>query len=207
MNRSLAQVLSVVFHPLLLPTYLFAIILYYMPASMLTLPLQVRWVVLAMIFFTTFIIPGAAAVVMVRFGQLDSVEMSRREQRGLPLLFTAVCYAATTYLLYRESAYDAIFYFVMGIIAASVVLTFAVSQFWKISAHSVGMGGGLGLLLVLNNLAPEAMLVFPIAIALFLAGAVLSARLALHAHTPAQVYAGFGSGLLLALTAATVALY
>lgn len=155
MNRSLAQVLSVLFHPLLLPTYLFAVILYYMPSSMLTLPLQVRWVVLAMIFFTTCLIPGAAAVVMVRFGQLDSVEMRRREQRALPLLFTAICYAATTFLLYRESAYDAIFYFVMGIIAASVFLTFAISQFWKISAHSVGMGGGLGLLLVLNNLAPE----------------------------------------------------
>lgn len=174
---------------------------------MLTLPLQVRWVVLAMIFFTTCLIPGAAAVVMVRFGQLDSVEMRRREQRALPLLFTAICYAATTFLLYRESAYDAIFYFVMGIIAASVFLTFAISQFWKISAHSVGMGGGLGLLLVLNNLAPEAMLVFPIAIAIFLTGAVLSARLALQAHTPAQVYAGFGSGFLLALSAATVALY
>ncbi|WP_025608813.1 hypothetical protein [Pontibacter actiniarum] len=207
MNRSLAQVLSVLFHPLLLPTYLFAVILYYMPSSMLTLPLQVRWVVLAMIFFTTCLIPGAAAVVMVRFGQLDSVEMRRREQRALPLLFTAICYAATTFLLYRESAYDAIFYFVMGIIAASVFLTFAISQFWKISAHSVGMGGGLGLLLVLNNLAPEAMLVFPIAIAIFLTGAVLSARLALQAHTPAQVYAGFGSGFLLALSAATVALY
>lgn len=129
MNRSLAQVLSVLFHPLLLPTYLFAVILYYMPSSMLTLPLQVRWVVLAMIFFTTCLIPGAAAVVMVRFGQLDSVEMRRREQRALPLLFTAICYAATTFLLYRESAYDAIFYFVMGIIAASVFLTFAISQF------------------------------------------------------------------------------
>lgn len=207
MNRSLAQVLSVVFHPLLLPTYLFAVILYYMPASMITLPLQVRWVVLAMIFFTTFIIPAVAAYAMVRLGHLDSVEMYRREQRGLPLLFTGVCYAATAYLLYREPAYDAIFYFVMGIIAASVFLTYAISQFWKISAHSVGMGGCLGLLLVLNNLAPEALLIFPIVVAIFLAGAVLSARLALHAHTPAQVYAGFGSGLLLALVASTVALH
>lgn len=207
MNRSLAQVLSVVFHPLLLPTYLFAVILYYMPASLLTLPLRVRWVVLAMIFFTTFIIPGAAAAAMVRFGHLDSVEMHKRSQRGLPLLFTGICYATTTYLLYRESAYDAIFYFVMGIIAASVFLTFAVSQFWKISAHSVGMGGCLGLLLVLNRMAPDAMLMLPIAIGIFLTGAVLTARLALHAHTPAQVYAGFCSGLLLAITAATVALY
>ncbi|GHA63461.1 hypothetical protein [Pontibacter akesuensis] len=207
MNRSLAQVLSVLFHPLLLPTYLFAIILYYMPTSMLTLPMQVRWVVLGMIFFTTFIIPSIGAYAMVRLGHLDSVEMDRREQRSLPLFFTAICYAATAYLLYTEPAYDALFYFVMGIIAASVFFTYAISHFWKISAHSVGMGGGLGLLLVLNKIAPDAMLIIPIAIAIFLTGAVLTARLALQAHTPAQVYAGFGGGLVLAVIAASVALY
>ncbi|MHA6249450.1 hypothetical protein ACXYMU_16020 [Pontibacter sp. CAU 1760] len=206
MNRTFAQILSVVFHPLLLPTYLFAVILYYMPASTLTLPFRVRWVVLAMIFFTTCIIPGIAAYSMVRFGHLDSVEMHKREQRGLPLLFTGACYAVTSYLLYSEAAFDAIFYFVMAIIAASVFLTYIISMFWKISAHGMGMGGALGLLLVLNWLAPDAMLVKPIAIAILLAGAVLSARLHLHAHTPAQVYAGFGSGLLLAVSAAYMGL-
>ncbi|WP_162055302.1 hypothetical protein [Pontibacter pamirensis] len=202
MNRSLAQVLSVVLHPLLLPTYLFAVILYYMPTATLTLPYQIRWIVLCMIFFTTFIIPGVAAYSMVRLGHLDSIEMNRREQRSMPLLFTGVCYALTSYLLYRESTFDAIFYFVMGIIAASVFLTFIISQFWKISAHSMGMGGGLGLLLVLNWLAPDAMMVGPIALGILLTGAVLSARLSLHAHTPAEVYGGFVSGFLLAVAAA-----
>ena len=60
--------------------------------------------------------------------------------------------------------------------------------------------------LVLNWLAPEAMLVGPIALAIFLTGAVLSARLSLHVHTPAQIYAGFGSGLLLPIVAAYVGL-
>ncbi|WP_276499558.1 hypothetical protein [Pontibacter litorisediminis] len=198
--------MSVVFHPLLLPTYLFAIILYYMPSSTLTLPMRVRWIVLAMIFFTTFIVPAAAAFAMMRLGYLSSLEMDRREERGFPLLFTAICYAATSYLFYSEPTYDAIFYFVMGIIAAAVFLAFAISQFWKISAHSIGLGGGLGLLLVLHKLAPEAMLIYPVIVAVFVAGVVMSARLALHAHTPAEVYAGFGSGLLLAL-GASVALY
>ena len=206
MNRTLAQVLSVVFHPLLLPTYLFAVILYYMPTSTLTLPLKVRWIVLSMIFFTTFIVPGVAAYGMVRMGHLDSMEMDKREQRSLPLLFTGVCYALTSYLLYRESTFDAIFYFVMGIVAASVFLTFVISQFWKISAHAIGMGGGLGLLLVLNWLAPDAMMVGPITLMILLAGAVLSARLSLQAHTPAEVYGGFCSGLILPVVAAFVGL-
>lgn len=206
MNRSLAKVLSVAFHPLLLPSYLFAFILYYMPASMLTFPMQSRWVVLGMIFFSTFIIPSLGAYFMVRSGRLDSLEMDRREQRSLPLLFTGICYAATSYLLYQEEVFDALFYFVMGIIAASVFVTYLVSLFWKISAHSVGMGGALGILLSLNMIMPDAGLFLPIAIAVVLTGAVLSARLALHAHTPQQVYAGFGCGLMLALATTFVAL-
>ncbi|MBF9255535.1 hypothetical protein I2I11_19710 [Pontibacter sp. 172403-2] len=192
------------FHPLLLPTYLFGFILFYMPAPMLSLTMMGRWIMLGMLFFTTFVIPGLGAYTMVRTGQLDSVEMDRREQRGLPLLFTGVCYGLTAYLLHRESDFDSIFYFVMVIMAATVFYTYAVSLFWKISAHGVGMGGGLGLLLILNRLAPEAMMMAPIAVLLLSAGAVLSARLSLHKHSPAQVYTGFASGLLLALMAAFV---
>lgn len=143
---------------------------------------------------------------MVRTGYLDSIEMERREQRRLPLLFTSVCYGITTYLLFREPAFDEIFYFIMGIITASVVLTYGLSLVWKVSAHSVGMGGALGLLLILSKLVPDVPMLFPISMAIVLTGAVLSARLALHAHTPSEVYTGFGTGLLLAITAGIVAL-
>lgn len=198
--------MSVVFHPLLLPTYLFALILYYLPVSALSLPVQSRWMVLGMIFFTTFLIPGLGAYTMVRMGHLDSLEMERREQRRLPLLFTGLCYAVTAYLLYRETAFDAIFHFIMSIIAASVFLAYVISLFWKVSAHSIGIGGSLGLLLILGKLLPDAFMLGPIVLGILLSGVVLSARLALHVHTPAQVYTGFFSGLLLALCAAYMAL-
>ena len=47
--------------------------------------MQSRWIVLGMIFFTTFIIPGLGAYAMVRSGQLDSMEMERREQLNIPV--------------------------------------------------------------------------------------------------------------------------
>ncbi|TXK52823.1 hypothetical protein FVR03_00160 [Pontibacter qinzhouensis] len=206
MSRSLARLLSVVFHPLLLPTYLFAFLFYYLPAPLVSLPLRGRWVVLSLIFFTTFIIPGLGAYTMVRAGHVDSLEMDRREQRSLPLLFTGVCYVVTAYLLHRENIFDRLFFVIMVILATSVFLAFVISLFWKISAHSIGVGGALGLLLVLSRLSPDSDMVPPLALTIFIAGAVLSARLSLHVHTPAQVYAGFGSGLLLALTAAALAL-
>ncbi|MDX5418742.1 MAG: hypothetical protein LPK09_05965 [Hymenobacteraceae bacterium] len=189
-----------------MPTYLFTIILYFLPAASLSLPPQSRWIVLSMIFFTTFIIPGLGAFVMFRTGFIDSYEIDRREQRSKPLLFTGLCYAVTTYLLQREPIFDHIFFFVMGIIAASVFLAWFVSFFWKISAHGIGLGGAFGVLLLLDKLIPDAQLLFPIVGAILASGAVISARLALHAHTPAQVYTGFGAGLLLVLFAGGIAL-
>nr|WP_262914534.1 hypothetical protein [Pontibacter vulgaris] len=187
-----------------MPTYLFAFILYYLPVATLSLPLQSRWIVLSMIFFSTFIIPGLGAYAMVRSGQLDSVEMHKREQRRTPLLFTGLCYSTTAYLLHREPAFDQIFYFIMGLVAATVFLTFVVSLFWKVSAHGVGLGGTLAILLMLHKIAPDFQMVQPVVFSTLIAGAVLSARLALHAHTPAQVYAGFASGFLLVYMAGII---
>lgn len=206
MNRSLAKALSVLFHPLLMPTFLFAFILYYLPTPFISFPMQQRWYILSLIIFTTFFIPGVGAYFMQRVGYIDSLEMDRREQRRMPLLFTGTCYAVTAYLFYREPMFDRIFYVGLGVIAASVFLTYFISLYWKVSAHSIGLGGGLGLLLLLNKMAPEALLFGPIVLFIFITGAVMSARLALNAHSPAQVYAGFGSGLLLTLTAGMIAL-
>ncbi|MBX0333810.1 hypothetical protein K3G39_11235 [Pontibacter sp. HSC-14F20] len=206
MNRSLARFLSVAFHPLLMPTYLFVIILYFLPVSSISLPLQSRWIVLSMIFFTTFVVPGLGAFAMFKTGFIDSYEIDRREQRSKPLLFTALCYGVTTYLFYTESVFDQLFYFVMGVVTASVFVAWVVSFFWKISAHGIGLGGALGVLLLVNKLMPESGLLIPIVLMILVSGAVLSARLALHAHTPAQAYTGFLIGLMLVLMAGFVAL-
>ncbi|WP_299705842.1 hypothetical protein [uncultured Pontibacter sp.] len=206
MNRSLARFLSVAFHPLLMPTYLFVIILYFLPVASLSFPMQSRWIILSMIFFTTFMVPGLGAYAMFRTGFIDSYEIDRREQRSKPLLFTAVCYAVTTYLFYTEPVFDQLFYFVMGVITASVFLAWFVSFFWKISAHGIGLGGALGVLLLINKLMPDAGLLSPIVLVILVSGAVLSARLALHAHTPAQAYTGFATGLILVLMAGFIAL-
>ncbi|WP_245869050.1 hypothetical protein [Pontibacter ramchanderi] len=189
-----------------MPTYLFAIILYFLPVSAISLPLQSRWIVLGMIFFTTFMVPGLGAFAMFKTGFIDSYEIDRREQRSRPLLFTALCYAVTTYLFYTESVFDQIFYFVMGVITASVLVAWLVSFFWKISAHGIGLGGALGVLMLMNKLMPGSGLLIPIVLLILVSGAVLSARLELHAHTPAQAYTGFLTGLLLVLLAGTVAL-
>ncbi len=191
MNRTLAQVLSVVFHPLLLPTYLFLIIFYLLPQSVITFPLDKRWIIAAVVFFSTFVVPGLGTYTLYRSGLLASMQAETKEERGVPLFFTALCFTITSYLFYHEEYLDRLLFVIMSLITLSVFLTYLFSYFWKISAHGVGMGGALGILFFIHSQLPENALLYAIITLIIAAGAVLSARLALDAHTPTEVYSGF----------------
>ncbi|MFC5271124.1 hypothetical protein [Adhaeribacter terreus] len=188
-----------------MPTCLFGLILYFLPESLITFPMDKRWIILAAVFFLTFVIPAVGAYFMVRAGVVQNMQMQEREQRRLPFLFTTICYASTTYIFGRENLFGDLFYYIMLLITLSVFAAYVVSLFWKISAHSIGMGGTLGVLVFLHTLLPDAALLNLIVLFILLTGAVMSARLALQEHTPAQVYAGLltgfaiGAGLVLFL--------
>nr|WP_234462481.1 hypothetical protein [Adhaeribacter terrigena] len=165
-----------------------------MPESLITFPMDKRWVLLAAVFFLTFIIPAIGAYFMVRAGVVESLHMQERSQRRLPFLFTTLCYASTTYIFGRETLFGDLFYYIMLLITVSVFAAYVVSLFWKISAHGLGMGGALGILVFLYSLMPDTALFYLIIVFMLLTSAVLSARLALNAHSPAQVYAGLLTG-------------
>lgn len=197
MNRKLAQILSVAFHPLLVPSYLFYLILYVLPASLVTFPLVSRWIVQLIIFFSTFLVPALGTLAMVKTGYVKSLLAEERTERALPLLFTLVCFAMTSYMFYQEKNFDQLFFLLMAVITVAVSFTYLISFFWKISAHSVAAGGALGLVVALHTWLPEGYSMYLIAAVVLTTGAILSARLALDAHTPPQVYAGFTLGLAL----------
>ena len=177
-----------------MPTLLFGLILYVLPESLITFPMESRWIILAAIFFLTFVIPALGTYFMMRAGLIESLHLQNRAHRRLPFLFTTLCYASTTYIFGKENLFGDLFYYIMLLITLSVFASYVVSLFWKISAHGVGMGGALGVLVFLNVLLPDATLLNLIALFVLLTGCVLSARLALQAHSPAQVYAGLLTG-------------
>lgn len=195
MNRTLALTLSVLFHPLLMPTFLFLIVLYVLPQATITFPLDSRWILVSIVFFTTFIIPGLGTYFMYRYGFISSLHVSKRPERTLPFFFTTVCFAITSHLFYQNQYFDRLLFYIMFLTTISVLVVFLFSFRWKISAHSVGLGGALGILLLLHTYLPESPLLYIIVATILITGAVMSARLALNAHTPAEVYSGFLLGL------------
>ncbi|TGD78517.1 hypothetical protein [Hymenobacter wooponensis] len=200
MSRGLATALSVVFHPLLVPSYLYYIVCYQLPGLVLRPLLPERWFVLGTVLLFTFVLPTLSSVVLLRFGLLDSLEMAARRQRAWPFLLATSSFIIAAVLLYRPQFFDALLGQMMVGMALAVGLTFLITLRWKISAHGVGVGGALGLfaVLYLGGKAGDTILWWLVG-SVLVAGAVLSARLALNAHTVAQVWAGLGLGLGLVL--------
>ena len=192
--------LSVVFHPLLVPSYLYYIVCYQLPGLVLRPLLPERWFVLVTVLLFTFVVPTLSSVVLLRFGLLTSLEMAARRQRAWPFLLATSSFTVAAVLLYRPQFFDPLLGQMMVGMALAVGLTFLITLRWKISAHGVGVGGALGLftILYLGGTAGNTTLWWLVG-SVLVAGAVLSARLALNAHTVAQVWAGLGLGLGLVL--------
>jgi hypothetical protein len=156
-----------------------------------------RWVVLAVAFVFTFLLPSLLTATLQWFGRVESVTLPDRRHRPLPFLLTSICFAAATFLFQRErDAFDPLLMHMMAGMTVAVLLTFIISLRWKISAHSVGVGGAMGFLSVLqmSALSGESGVWWLVSMIL-LTGAVMSARLALNAHTSAQVWAGLTLGV------------
>jgi len=82
---------------------------------------------------------------------------------------------------------------------AVVLITTLITIFWKISVHSIGMGGVLGILLALNFRSHDMFLVWPISVWVLLFGVIMSSRLLINAHRPIEVYTGAVLGILFCL--------
>lgn len=188
------------FHPLLLPSYLFYVVCYQLPGVILYPARPDRWVVVAVVLLFTFLLPALGTGALYWFGRLESLLLRERAQRPLPLLLAAISFGGATLLLHR-AVFDVLLGRMMLGMTLAVVLTLLISLRWKISAHGVGVGGAWGLFVMLYLAESGGGLrLWWLLGATLVAVAVLNARLALRAHTPAQAWAGLGLGICLVLS-------
>jgi membrane-associated phospholipid phosphatase len=83
---------------------------------------------------------------------------------------------------------------ILIIIDALVLISAVATLFLKVSVHSLGMCGMIGILLPLNKISEDGALFYPTIVAVLLAGIVMSSRLQLNAHTPTEVGVGGALG-------------
>jgi hypothetical protein len=197
MEQKIAKVISVVFHPLLIPSYAMLLIINISNNHMNVLSSQSRYIALSIVLLTSFVLPAMVILLLLKMGVVKSLQMENQHERVLPLFLTAIFFYGTYYLL-KQQPYYALFNFFMLGATLLVIISLLINYLSKISIHMVAQGGLFGALagysLALNH--DFFLILFIVA---FSAGLTGFARLRLNAHSEAEVYSGFGLGVLVML--------
>lgn len=189
---AIARVTSILFHPLLIPT--FGVMLLFNSGFYFSiLPWSVEKFILLVVFISTCVLPALSIGLLTLSPKFD-VNMGKNTDRILPLMISSVFY----YLGYLVLQQLPVFPIYNLFMIASILVQFGllvISLKWKISAHSAAIGGLVGGFFGLSFRLQENPILILIAL-IFVAGMVGTARLILGKHTNLQVYAGFLLGSL-----------
>jgi hypothetical protein len=197
-----ARIVSVVFHPLFMPTYFFAMLAWGLPASLEPVTPELHPKFLLFIFIVTCLLPFLNVGIFRTFGTVRSLSMHTRNERLMPFAFISGIYIVVTFLFYRQmqmNLHDNFLKFLVIIdllVVAATVATF----FFKVSVHAVCVWGFVGVLVPLLKITEVDTLFYPTLALIVLAGVIMSARLKVGAHTIREVMWGSVLGLATGVT-------
>ena len=191
--KTISQIISVIFHPIFIPLYLAVIFVNSLPFALLYSSAY-KIVILGTIAIFTCIIPIFCMFFQYLTGSISNFYIEERKKRtpiyALSLISCIICVFCLVYLRIEPFF---LFIFVSSLIAVLVLAV--VNLKWKISAHGCGAGVLCGAIFAFAYyLSANSVLLFCAVI--FIAGTIMTSRLALKAHTLWQVAAGFLVGLL-----------
>lgn len=216
--KMLAQVVSFVFHPLLMLTYMLVLLLLVNPYlfGVNSLGDQAAKLLVIQVFLYTFFIPAVAVFMFRALGLVKSIELKDRQDRIGPYILTGIFYLWLFYNLLNSGEINAgQLNFVLQIPTAYVsfvlggtialFIAFFINNFSKISTHAVGVGGLLGMVVITMMLfsydsftinssilgTVQISMSSVLMMAILLCGIVGTARLMLQAHEPMDLFGGY----------------
>lgn len=194
MEKKIAQVLSYLFHPLLVPPAVLMVMLTLHIPGYSQFTTGIKLLVLALLISSTVLLPVVIFSLFRRKGIIRSFQMETREERIYPYGTVAILYY-TTFLLFRYAGIQPLFSFYLLNITLLILIVLIINIWWKISVHMVAMGGATGVFIGLGYRIGVDLQAFIIPLILA-SGLTAYARLYLDAHKPSQIYIGYFLGLI-----------
>ncbi len=189
LEEKLAHTISVLFHPLLIPSYVLILMLQMRVHFIMVLPDDYQYLLIGMVLLTTCVLPALIMLIMLKLKFVNSLQMETQQERVAPLIIMAVFFYATHYLL-KQSPYNNIFNLFMLGATILVLVSLLLNYITKISIHMVAIGGMLGTFIGFALIFQYEMKTLLFAL-IIVAGLTAYARLRLGAHSQTQVYSGF----------------
>lgn len=190
----LSRIISVVFHPVIMPLAGVFILLTY-GGWLSLIPSDGKRYIYLVVALTTMVLPLAMMPILLWTKIISSYLLSEKEERRIPLLLMAMLYLIGAFTLQKVDAPVILSLFLNG--SSMVVLAVAIFNWkWKISNHMAALGGVTGMVLAISlRWMLNQQLI--IAILFLVAGVTGYARLKEDDHSPAQVYIGYLLGFVI----------
>ena len=184
---SLEKIVSILFHPVFVPTItVFLVVKIY--SNIIILENQAGIILIGTCVFS-LILPLLSVFILLLTKKIDSLEMPKKEERFLPILFASIWMILGFYFMKEILSYAPIMKSIyLGAIYV-MLISLLITKKWKISLHMLAIGGASGVFIMLEFLFGQNLMLLLITI--LISGILGFSRLSLKAHSLNQIYAGF----------------
>ena len=114
METRLARIISVVFHPLLIPTYLIAVLINMRAFFALMIPDEAKWKIVLLVLLTSAIFPMIALYGMFRLKLISSLMVEKRQERLYPYLAATLFFFLSFYMIRQFNISPVYYYSLLG---------------------------------------------------------------------------------------------
>lgn len=189
-----AKIISYIFHPLFIPTYVFLFLISQFPyefGGITEYQLQLR---LFSLFWLTAFFPAFAVFLLWRLKFSESIFLRTQKERIVPYIITMFFYWWMYYLSRNFTDQPSVLkFFYMGIFMATV-FGLVLNNYFKISLHAMGVGGAMAAI-ILFSFHYQVPLGFAISMATLLTGLICTSRFLVSDHTNKEIYTGLFVGI------------
>ena len=198
--RTLASIISYIFHPVFMPLIMAYALTLLSPTSFAGVPPKDLGLWLISVGSTAVFFPLVSILLMKPLGFIDSYHMPTARERTIPLMVTMIFYFWISHVFNNVPHVPLIFKVLMLGNFWGIIVLFIINIFTKVSMHTASAGGMLGIIIVLMITSPANMAI-PFFVALLIAGIIGTARLILGAHQRGDVWLGYVIGIIVQLGA------
>lgn len=191
----LAQVISILGHPIFMPLYAFGLLIYTNPYINMMVSTGSRYFIITILVVFTITLPAITALLFKLFGLIDSVFMKTTKERMWPFIITLIWYYMGYQLFNKIQVPQSLNLLMIGtisVISVAIIITIR----WKISIHMLGIGGVIGAIIGISQRFQFDHSLLLIVLFLF-AGLIGYSRLKTKSHNFQQIYIGFIIGLVI----------
>ncbi|HVZ55744.1 MAG TPA: phosphatase PAP2 family protein [Chitinophagaceae bacterium] len=189
-----ARIISVLFHPLFVPVYVIAFLVYIEPYLYNGFSRWDKTVVIlqAVVMYSFFPLVTVLLLKAVRF--IDSVFLHTQRDRVIPYVACGIWYFWAWYVRHNlPDTPNELIYFSLGIFLAGSAGLIA-NIFMKVSMHAMAMGVAAAFL-VLLALHQDIRFTLYVSVAILATGLVCTGRLICSDHSPREIYTGLAIGV------------